>query len=289
MDERRAPKGARYCYIIAETEDLVMIRRLITSKLEALPGKIGFYYKNLVTGETWTYHPEEKMIAASVIKLFVMAEAFRQMEQGTLDKNHLVRIEKECCVPSCGAVKYMHDGLEVTVEDLYTLMIILSDNTATNYMIDMLGIDGVNECIRELGLEKTSLGRKMFDSEKAALGIQNYICAGDVGTFLEKLCHGEVVSEEASAEMIRILKDQRLNGKIPFFLHARDNRPAIAHKTGEDDGTTHDAAIVFANQPFVLVFCSNDTDVPAYERVMQDISLMLFRMNSEENDAAGIH
>ena len=68
--------------------------------------------------------------------------------------------------------------------------------------------------------------------------------------------------------MLQILKDQRLNGKIPFFLDDYE----IAHKTGEDDGITHDVGIVFADHPVLLCFASNHTDVPAFERLIQDMA-----------------
>ena len=68
--------------------------------------------------------------------------------------------------------------------------------------------------------------------------------------------------------MLKILLDQRLNGKLPFFLHDKGIR--CAHKTGEDDGITHDAGIVYSEKPFVIVMLSNDVDVPAFERLMQD-------------------
>ncbi len=74
------------------------------------------------------------------------------------------------------------------------------------------------------------------------------------------------MSPEADAEMLGILKDQRLNGKMPFFLHGLK----IAHKTGEDDGITHDVGIVYADHPLILCFASNHTDVPAFERFIQD-------------------
>lgn len=249
----------------------------VTDKLSAMPGKIGYYYKNLVTGETVEYNSHQPVIAASVIKLFVMAEAFRQIEEGIINPDAIFTVDKSKCVPSCGALVYMHDGLQVTVRDLITLMIILSDNSATNFMVDMLGIDNINTTIKNLGYRDTCIGRKMFDSEKAALGIQNYICAAETADLLEKIYKGELVSKSASKQMLDIMLDQRLNGKIPFFLHALDDSPKIAHKTGEDDGTTHDAAIVFAPQPFVLVFVSNETDVPAYERLMQDTAYELYK------------
>ena len=79
---------------------------------------------------------------------------------------------------------------------------------------------------------------------------------------------GEVVSAEASAQMLDILKDQRLNGKLPFFLHTMG--VPVAHKTGEDDGITHDVGIIYAKEPMVCCFVGEHVDVPGYERLMQD-------------------
>lgn len=251
----------------------------ILKRLEELPGRIGFYYKNLATGEVITYHEDEAYMAASVIKLFVMAEAVRQCKEGILSKDDKVVIDKSKCVPSCGALTYMHDGLEVTIQDLYTLMIILSDNSATNFLIDILGEDAINACIQELGCEKTELNRKMYDAEKSARGIQNYVCPVELGMFLEKLYNGEVFDSDCSEHMLSVMKDQRLNGKIPFYIHTIPDHGPIANKTGEDTGITHDVGIVYAKQPFVLVFLGNETDVARYERVMADISLMLYEAN----------
>ena len=90
---------------------------------------------------------------------------------------------------------------------------------------------------------------------------------------LETLWRGEVVSPGASAAMMDILLDQRLNGKLPFFLHARGIR--IAHKTGEDTGVTHDVGVIFAKEPLVVCFLGEHVDVPAYERLMQDAARVL--------------
>lgn len=251
----------------------------ILKRLEALPGKIGFYYKNLATGESISYHADEAFMAASVIKLYIMAEAVRQCREGILSREDVIRIDKSKCVPSCGALTYMHNGLEVTIEDLYTLMIILSDNSATNFLIDILGEDAINQGIHALGHEKTQLNRKMYDEEKSLRGIQNYVCPSELGEFLEKLYHGEVFDAYSSEHMLSVMKNQRLNGKIPFYIHTIKDHGPIAHKTGEDTGITHDVGIVFAKQPFVLVFLGNETDVARYEREMAEISLMLYEAN----------
>lgn len=248
--------------------------------LQKLPGSISFYYKNLVTGQEIAYREDEKMYAASVIKLYIMADAFYRIKQGQLDPDQIYVMKKEDYVPSCGAVAYMHEGLEVTVMDLITLMIIFSDNTATNILIDLLGMDQINEEIKQMEIEQVWLRRKMYDIEKSRQGIQNQITAKQTGILLQRMYEGTLVDEESSRKMLSIMKNQQLNGKIPFYLNALDPEPEIAHKTGEDSGITHDVGIVYAKQPFVVCFCGNETDTPAYERVMAELSLELYKENS---------
>jgi beta-lactamase class A len=254
-----------------------MEQKEILERLNKIPGKKGFYYKNLVTGETWGLNPQLPLVAASVIKIPVLVEIFTRLERGEARKDETYRVRAEDKLPSCGALNYMHTGLEVTMEDLYTLMIILSDNSATNILIKKFGMDRINARMRELGLKATAVNRLLFDSEAAKKGVENYISAGEIGFLLEKMARGELVSQQASAEMLRILKNQRLNGKMPFYMKGKAQ---IAHKTGEDDGITHDVGIVFAPQPFVACFCSNETDVPRFETAIQQITLELFEMQA---------
>ena len=119
----------------------------------------------------------------------------------------------------------------------------------------------------------------MFDDEKAALGLENYICAKDIAILLEKMYNKELIDEKSSEEMINILKNQRLNGKIPFFIQSIKPKVEIAHKTGEDTNITHDVGIVFTDEPFILCFCGNNVNVPVYERLMQDITYDLYKYN----------
>lgn len=235
-------------------------------RLASLPGEVCLFGKDLETGESWSYQPDVPVIAASVIKIPILVEAFRQARDGLLRMDEEFSIQPGQKMPSCGALTYLHDGLFVTLRDLCVLMIILSDNTATNLLIDRLGIERINRTVRNLGLEKTTLRRKLFDSEAAARGLENTITVSEMGILLEKMYCGACVSGEADREMLSILCDQRLNGKMPFFLHGL----RIAHKTGEDDGITHDVGIVYADHPLILCFASNHTDVPAFERFIQD-------------------
>lgn len=260
----------------------------IIRKLERLPGKISFIYENLETGDRISYHEKEPMMAASVIKLFVMAAVFERMEQGLLDPEKMFSIKREDCVPSCGALTYLHDKILVTAMDLVTLMIIFSDNTAANVLIDYLGMEQINGTIKALGFEQTLLQRKMYDVLRSRRGIQNYITAYETGRLLKMMYDGTLISRQASEKMISILKNQQLCSKIPFYLQALPEEPEIAHKTGEDTGITHDAGIVYGKKPFMVCFCGNETDTPAFERVMAEISLDLYcEVNKEASENEG--
>lgn len=252
------------------------MRHGIDELIGTLPGHIGVYLLNTATGEEYAHQADEPIEAASVIKLTVMAEAFRQFEAGALDPSEPVIIRPEDKLPSCGALTYMHDGLSVTLLDLVTLMIILSDNTATNLLIDRLGMENINAMIDSLGLKGTRLNRKLFMPELAKKGIKNYVAARDMGMLLKGLLEGRIVSADASRQMLDILRKQRLNGKMPFFLH--DKGIACAHKTGEDDGITHDVGVICAAEPVVFCFLSENTDVPRAERAIQDIAAMCVKI-----------
>lgn len=249
----------------------------IIERIKDIPGDVSFYYKNLTTGKIIKYNEEKPMLAASVIKLTVLVECFNQVKKGIISKDEIFITKNNEKVPSCGALNYMRENLKVTLEDLYVLMIILSDNYATNMLIDKLEIDNINKTIKEIGLKNTILNRKMFDGEKAALGLENYISAEDMGFLLESMYNKELIDEKSSEEMMGILKDQRLNGKIPFLLQGLNPKVNIAHKTGEDSNITHDVGIVFAKEPFIVCFCGNNLNVPKYERLMQDITYDLYK------------
>ena len=241
----------------------------VFDRIRAFPGDVGFYFRRLGGAEAPLLHnPDLPLIAASVIKIPIMVTAFREAGRGELDLSETVAIRPEMKMPSCGALTYLHDGLEVTLEDLVTLMIILSDNTATNILIDRLTPDRVNRAMDELSVPGICLRRRLFEPELSARGIQNTITARGIGVLLEKMYAGTLLGREADERMLKILLDQRLNGKLPFYLHGEGIK--CAHKTGEDDGITHDAGIVYSETPFVIVMLSNRVDVPAFERLMQD-------------------
>ena len=242
-----------------------MNTRDLKERLDGLAGRKGVFVRNLVSGEEWTWQPDCEVTAASVIKLPIMVEFFRQAECGMLDETETYRLREADKMEGSGVLFSLREGCTFSLHDLMVLMVIVSDNTATNILIDKLGMENVNRTLAGLGLSRTRLRRKLFDEATSRAGIQNTITAGDMGRLLTLLYEGKAVSEAASWRMLKILADQQFNGKIPFFLDL-----CVSHKTGEDEGISHDVGIVWREEPLVLCFVGEQVDVPAFERWMQD-------------------
>lgn len=263
----------------SQGEEMNSLFEEIRRRMDASEGMTGFYYKNLITGESFGIRETNAFEAASVIKVPIMVAAFEAFEKGIIEPEELYTLRREDKYPSCGALNMLHDGLQLTWLDLVTLMIILSDNSATNLFIHRLGMEQINACMRQHGLKVETVNRLLFDTEKSRMGIQNYVSPEGVGRLYEAMYRGELVSKNASGQMLHILKNQRLNGKMPFYL----DEDSIAHKTGEDDGITHDTGIVFAEKPFIACFTSNRTQVPQFERLIQEVTKELAELQKEEH------
>ena len=249
-----------------------MTKDEILSRLGSLSGDIGFYYKNLVTGESFGYRERDMFQAASVIKLPIYAVIMKLWAEGKLELSEKIVCRDEDKLPPCGALYFFTGDVEVDINTLCGLMISLSDNAATNLLIKRLGLDFLNEQFKEIGLKDTHLERLLFDAEGSAKGLENRIVPAEMGELLERIYRRSFVNEEVSARMEKLLLEQQINHKIPGYLP--EGIP-VAHKTGEDDGITNDVAVVYSENPCLICFASNFTDVPAAERAIREISLAL--------------
>jgi len=260
-----------------KTKELLALER-IAGEMEAIPGHTGFYYKNLVTGLTFGVREGEAFGAASVIKLPLMMHVMKEAAEGQCSMEERLTVTQADKVPICGALTLFTDDVTCDVRTLCRLMISISDNTATNRLIDYATIPGVSAGFEAMGLRVTKLTRKLFDREASKKGLRNYICPKEIGALLEMLWRGEFVSNAVSKEAIDMLLlqqvDHKLNGKICGEV-------AIAHKTGEDDELSNDVGIVYAKEPFVICFAGHDTDVYAWEDLMRRGTYDLLRAQDE--------
>ena len=221
---------------------------------------------------------DETFGAASVIKLPLYMHVLAECAAGRMSMNEVLTITAEDKVPICGALTLFTGNVTADIRTLCRLMISISDNTATNKLIDRCTIPAVQEGFRAMGLEKTSLTRKLFDTAASRKGLRNTICPREIGQLLVKLHRHEFISEEVCKEVIDTLLlqqvDHKLNGKICGEV-------PIAHKTGEDDELSNDVGIVYAPQPFVICFAGHDTDVYRWEDLMRQGTYELYKAQSE--------
>lgn len=250
-----------------------MLKENIEEILKNVPGNIGLYYKNLNTGGTIEINEEESYLAASIIKLPILIETLNQIKDGVIRDDMMITLMEEDKVPSCGALNYMHNGIEVTIKDLYTLMIVLSDNTATNILINKLGIENINKTMNSLGLKNTRVNRLLYDEMEQKKGKENYFSPKEMGLLLQQIYNGELIHEKISEEIQRIMKLQLMDSKIPYLL---PEDTVIAHKTGEATGITHDVGIIYSKNPFILCFASNKTIIPIAEDALKKIALLCY-------------
>lgn len=258
---------------MSETKELQVLDA-IRAEMETLPGHLGFYYKNLVTGCEYSVRGDEAYLAASVIKLPVFLHILKKAAAGEIDLTQKLTVTEADKLPSCGALSLFTGEVEVDVHTLCRLMICLSDNTATNKLIRFCTMEGAREGFRALGLEKTTLNRLLFDSESSRRGIQNYICPMEMGMLLEQLYRAEYVSPEVSEEAISVLKRQQINHKMNGKL---SGEARLAHKTGEDDQLSNDVGIVYAPQPFIVCWAGHDTSVYPWEDLIRRGTDALYR------------
>ena len=244
----------------------MLVLEAIREEMARIPGHTGFYYKNLVTGVEFGVREDEAFGAASVIKLPLFMHVLKESAAGRMSMDEQLTVTSEDKVPICGALTLFTGDVTCDVRTLCRLMISISDNTATNRLIDYATIPGASAGFEAMGLHVTKLTRKLFDSEASKKGMRNTICPKEIGALLEMIYRGTFVSEAECKEAIDTLLlqqvDHKLNGKVCGEVR-------IAHKTGEDDELSNDVGIVYAKEPFVICFAGHDTDVYAWEDLMR--------------------
>jgi beta-lactamase class A len=221
----------------------------LSSAVMHAPGRVGIAIEDLATGETSGVNANANLPAASVIKIPVMVEVFKQMEAGALDLNTTVDLVASDRDWGWGDMADAPIGTERTVNQLLWLMITQSDNTATNMLIRTVGRVHINHTMAALGMRQTRLSdyiRSESDSIRYALRTS----PKDMLSLLDKIARERLVDEWSSREMLAILAGQHHNGLIPAVLPAGLK---IAHKTGSLHDTLNDVGIVYRdNEPYVI-------------------------------------
>lgn len=231
--------------------DAALTARLEGLIAEAPGGAIAVAARHVDTGAAVSLRPEEVFPAASAIKVAILVELYAQAEEGRLALAEELPLLEEEKVPGSGVLKELHVPRSFTLEDLARLMIVISDNTASNMLIDRLSPAAINARMQALGMPHSCLQRRFFDYEARQRGLDNLIAAGDLAELYLRMERRELVSTVGSEAMLAILKRQQVSSKIPRLLPPDTE---IAHKTGTINDASHDAGIIYAPAgPIVLV------------------------------------
>ena len=212
------------------------------------PGVAGVAVKDLSTGHPIAVHGDEEFPTASTIKIHILTQLLARAQRGELDLDRKVNITPDMRVPGSGVISYLGEDVQLTVWDIAVLMIIVSDNTATNLCIDWAGIDETNALIREMGLSTTTLRRKMQDRPAIIRGDENVATPVECVAMLELLYKGRPNPEvaERCLDILKMPKNGSLNRALPQGL-------SIANKPGAMDRVRCDAGIVYLpNRPYAV-------------------------------------
>lgn len=219
----------------------------LQSNLERITRSInadwGIYIKCLETNEDIALNADKQMDTMSVIKIPLMVEAFRQIEAGKFKLADQITLKQSDKRPGTGVIRSLDPGAVLTIKDLITLMIIVSDNTATDLMFDKVGGPApVNELMRSYGLntiKATGTADVWFKALRAAKSAEEFHGEGktpfglasprEMGRLLEKISRGEAVSKKASDQMLQIMRGQVYSTRLPKYVTG----VRLPHKTGD--------------------------------------------------------
>ncbi|MDI3316741.1 MAG: class A beta-lactamase-related serine hydrolase [Bacillota bacterium] len=219
--------------------------------LERLPGTMALVVEGLHAGRVYAREADRPFYPASVIKLAVMVEAFAQAAEGRVDLEEELVVRQSETVTGSGVLQHLLPGRRYPLMDLVTLMIIVSDNTATNLLIDRLGADAITARMEALGLPGIAVRQKLQVVPVPA-GARNQMTAGETARLLRLIGLGQVVSYDACRRMVAILEAQQLDLDLAARL-PEPERPGVgqaplwrwAHKTGWVTGRLHDAGLLY--------------------------------------------
>lgn len=240
------------------------LQNLLQKEIDTLGASynVSLYYKNLKGGYEITIDPERSWNPASTIKAYVLVEAFRQRDLGLINFDSRITIKDENVVPTeleAKGYQPLRAGVKATIRELLNAMIVQSDNSAFNTLIDVLDRRNISVSLRKLGLNDTVVGEKLslnsdqYDKDASVPGRQpNKTTVHDFGRLFVNLYEGKIADSE---EILAIFKQQKINDAIPSLL---PQDIEIAHKTGTLPPYYHDGGIVYKpNDPFILVVFTN--------------------------------
>ncbi len=228
--------------------------------------------------ELVSLNPDLRFPAASLAKVPILVEVARQVEFGILSWDTRYTIAKHAYAASSGVLADLSPSLQPTLRDLAHLMIAISDNTASNVLLDLVGMAAVNKTMQQLGLQATRLERRFMDFAARQAGYDNWTTAGDMALLLSFFCADLLPGRD---EMLKMLLQQNDHSTLPAYW---DEEIPYAHKTGELADVEHDAGILYPPYPLpspkapliIVVMTAEQDDIPFTRYILARVGRIVF-------------
>ena len=214
----------------------------IKKYLESRIGTYSFFFEDLESGFTYGYNENVQMTSAGCMKLPIAVSVIKYVEDGNASFLDKIKIEEEDKVYGTG-ILHEFDNREYTMFELLVAMLIQSDNTAANKLIDMVGMDRINDDIIAQGLKNTKLNRRTSDERATGSGIENITSALDLSRIWKHLYDGRFLSEKNSMMLVDILQRQQMKNKLALYI-PDDLKYEISSKTGDKTSVENDTALI---------------------------------------------
>jgi beta-lactamase class A len=258
--------------------------RRVRAEVASFSGTVSLYAKNLDTGAEYSLNGDEPVRTASTIKVAVMVEAFARVAEGRAKWTDELVLDKSVRYEGSGVLQDLTDGLRLPLRDAVTLMMTVSDNTATNMVLGYLTADAVNERMESLGFKQTRIMRRVGGGDESREGKVEANKRFGLGrttpremvTILEKLERGEVASPAASKEMIELLKREQTKDGIFRGLW----KFPTATKSGALDALRANVGIIYHTRGRIALAVTCD-DMPEPDWTPDNPALLLMSRLSE--------
>ncbi len=222
------------------------LEKVIKNSIANFDGKVAIYYDDL-KGNTIKINVNEKYNAASCIKIFILVELFNQINKGIINKKEKLTYKEKDYVNGSGILRYLSKGIKLPISDIATLMMIISDNVATNILIDFLGIENINKTIKSIGCDNTELYSKFKSVENEMF---SETTAYDYYLVWKKLNNYELFDKEMTQGIIDIIKNQKYQEMLGDGIdkvYKEIKEPIVNYivsKSGKYESVRNDGGIV---------------------------------------------
>lgn len=238
----------------------------IKKYLESRIGKYSFFFEDLKSGYVYGYNENVSMTAAGCMKLPIAVSLIKAVEDKKVDFMDKIKIQSSDKVYGTGIIHEFNER-EYTVFELMVIMLIQSDNTAANKIIDIVGMEQINEDIISMGLKNTRLNRKTNDERTAITDVENITTAYDLSKIWKHLSNGTFLSKDNGQMLIDILRRQQIKNKLALYI-PDDLKIEISSKTGDKKGVENDTAYLeLPKGKFVFTVLSQDIPNSVYGTV----------------------